>query len=209
MSLLHCTAPGAPDIYQGCELIDLSLVDPDNRRPVDYACRREALQALESLAATPSDQRAAGLAGLLAAPYDGRLKLWAISRALGLRRTDSELLARGDYVPIAVTGMRARHVVAYGRRVGVRGLIAVTGRRFASLGIEPGAPPVGKDVWGDTALHLSFVAPGTELTDELTGAVTESVAEDLSLATAFARLPFALFSYVSEQPRTSPAQAGP
>ncbi len=209
MALLHCTAPGAPDIYQGCELIDLSLVDPDNRRPVDYACRREALQALQTLAAAPSaDVRAAGLAGLLAAPYDGRLKLWAISRALGLRRINSELLARGDYVPVAVTGMRARHVVAYGRRVGDRGLIAVTGRLFASLGIEPGAPPVGKDVWGDTALQLPFVAPGTRLTDELTGAVTESVAAGLSLAATFARLPFALFSYVSEQPRTAPTQAG-
>jgi (1->4)-alpha-D-glucan 1-alpha-D-glucosylmutase len=195
MSLLHCTSPGVPDIYQGCELVDLSLVDPDNRRPVDYALRREALRALEMLAAMSGDGRAAALDGLLTAPHDGRLKLWVIWRALGLRRAQAELFARGDYKPVAAAGERARHVVAYARRLGRNGVVAVSGRLFASLGIAPGVPPVGRHVWGDTMLELPFVAPGTRLLDELTGEVTESAARGLALATALARFPFALFSY--------------
>jgi (1->4)-alpha-D-glucan 1-alpha-D-glucosylmutase len=198
MALVHCTAPGVPDIYQGCELVDLSLVDPDNRRAVDYALRREALRELEALAATKGEAHSAGLQSLLAGPHDGRLKLWVMWRALGLRRANHELFARGNYVPVAVTGMHARHVLAYARRLGEDGLIAVSGRFFASLGTEAGVAPVGGDVWSDTALELPFVTPGTRLTDELTGEVKEATTTGLGLAAAFARLPFALFSYGPE-----------
>ena len=118
MALLHCTSPGVPDIYQGTELLDLSLVDPDNRRPVDYARRRDTLRALEELALASVPSRANELRAMLEAPYDGRLKLWVIWHALRLRRTHPELFARGDYVAAAVTGERSRHVVAFARRDG-------------------------------------------------------------------------------------------
>ncbi len=195
MALVHCTAPGVPDIYQGCELIDLSLVDPDNRRPVNYARRREALRELEILAAATGNDRSEGLADLLATPDDGRLKLWVIWRTLGLRREQPDLFARGDYQPVGVTGDRARHVVAYARRLGDVGVVAVSGRLFASLGIARGAPPVGRDVWTQTMLNLPFLVPGTRLVDELTGEVTQVTATDLALEAAFAHLPFALFSF--------------
>jgi (1->4)-alpha-D-glucan 1-alpha-D-glucosylmutase len=195
MALIHCTAPGVPDIYQGCELNDLSLVDPDNRRPVNYAQRREALRALEMLAAATGNARMAGLAGLLATPYDGRLKLWVIWRALGLRSEQPDLFARGDYQPVDVTGDRARHVVAYARQLGGAGVLVVSARLFASLGIAPGTPPLGSDVWGQTMLKLPFVAPGARLVDQLTGEICEVAGTGLALAAALAHLPFALFSF--------------
>jgi (1->4)-alpha-D-glucan 1-alpha-D-glucosylmutase len=195
MALLHCTSPGVPDIYQGCELIELSLVDPDNRRPVNYAHRSEVLRELQTLSTLSGDARTAGLDGLLATPDDGRLKLWVIWRALGLRREQPELFAGGAYEPVAVTGERARHVVAYARRFGDAGVVTVSGRLFASLGIESGVPPVGRDVWGDTMLELPFLASGKQLVDELTGEVAESAAPGLALAATLSRLPFALLSY--------------
>ncbi len=195
MALLHCTLPGVPDIYQGCELIDLSLVDPDNRRPVDYALRREVLRGLEVLAAASGESRTAGLRDLLAAPYDGRLKMWVIWRALGLRRERPELFARGDYAPIVVRGGRARQVVAYARRLDNAGVVVASGRLFASIGIEPGVSPLGERAWGDATLELPFIAPGTRLLDELSGEATVAAAPGIALADAFARLPFALYSY--------------
>ncbi len=199
MALLHFTAPGVPDIYQGNEIIDLSLVDPDNRRPVDYALRTAMLAELDALASEP--EPAASLAprvgGLLATPHDGRLKLWVISRALHLRRTHSQLFARGDYLPIAIAGDRSRNAVAYARRLAGSGIVVVTGRLFASLGIEQGIAPVGEAAWGSAALSLDFLPPETELHDVLSGAVHRAGADAGSpaLSRLFAAIPVALLHY--------------
>jgi (1->4)-alpha-D-glucan 1-alpha-D-glucosylmutase len=196
MALLHFTAPGVPDIYQGNEIIDLSLVDPDNRRAVDYASRAAMLDELESIAAGSASSLGSSVRGLLAVPWDGRLKLWITSRALGHRRAQPGLFARGDYLPIPVIGDRARHVVAYARRQGNTGIVVVAGRLFASLGLEEGVAPVGEDVWGDTSLNLDFLPPGTTLHDILSGAVHEvDTGASLALARVFAAAPVALLRY--------------
>jgi (1->4)-alpha-D-glucan 1-alpha-D-glucosylmutase len=187
ITLLKFASPGVPDIYQGTELIDLSLVDPDNRRPVDYARRQQALRELEPFASGREP-----VAGVAASPGDGRAKLWIIWRALQLRAREPDLFARGEYVPLAASGARGEHVVAFARRLGDVGLIAVAGRLWASLGLPPGMPPLGKDLWQDTAVDLAPLGEIREPLDALSLTAPPMAGGTLRLADAFAQFPGAL-----------------
>jgi (1->4)-alpha-D-glucan 1-alpha-D-glucosylmutase len=132
--VLKCTVPGVPDIYQGNEVWDFSLVDPDNRRPVDFGSREQLMAALD---AAPR--------ALLAEWRDGRVKL-AVTRALlRLRREHAELFQRGSYEPVAAAGRFAEHVVAFRRVHEGEALLVVVPRLAAKLG----CPPLGL-VWEDT-----------------------------------------------------------
>jgi (1->4)-alpha-D-glucan 1-alpha-D-glucosylmutase len=103
-TLLKVTAPGVPDLYQGTELWDLSLVDPDNRRPVDYGARRRLLASLDE----------GDPASVLAAVDEGLPKLWLIARALDLRRRRPDLLGPGaSYAPLEAAGGRRAHAFAF------------------------------------------------------------------------------------------------
>ncbi|WP_432825309.1 malto-oligosyltrehalose synthase [Dactylosporangium sp. CA-092794] len=151
--LVQLTMPGVPDVYQGTELWENSLVDPDNRRPVDFAERRDLLTALD--------------AGLPLPPVDvsGAAKLLLVSRALRLRRDRPELF--GGYQPVAAAGAAERHVVAFDRG----GALSVATRLPVALANAGG--------WGDTELKL----PGGEWTDALTGRAVASPAVGDLLAT--------------------------
>lgn len=196
MTLVKLTSPGVPDFYQGSDIFDLSLVDPDNRRPVDYGRRRALLQQLETIAAGPVDDLPAGVRAFFDAPYDGRAKLWLVSRALQFRRERHDLFLKGDYHPLAASGERSRHVVAYARRQGDCGIVVAAGRLFASLGLESGALPVGVAAWGDTALDLAFLPEGTRLVNVLTGEnVVMDASRRLPLARAMTHFPGALLAY--------------
>jgi (1->4)-alpha-D-glucan 1-alpha-D-glucosylmutase len=140
--LWKLTAPGVPDIYQGTELWDLSLVDPDNRRPVDYDARRALLHELQEL-----DAKA-----IMARADEGLPKLHVISRALAVRRRVPQAFDEGGYEAVHAEGLLADHVVAYRRG---RDVIAVAGRRCGRPTFE----------WDDTRISL----PPGEWTDELTG----------------------------------------
>jgi len=194
LALVKYTSPGVPDLYQGHELVALTLVDPDNRGPVDYALRREALAALKALAADP-----VALPGrvrtLLQSPHDGRAKLWVTWRALELRRRDPTTFEQGDYAPVTAAGERARHVVAYARRRGQAGVVAVAGRLFASLGLDTGVPPLGLAAWGDTTLDLAFIPAGTALANVLTGETLTATGGALPLAQVCAHFPGAILAY--------------
>jgi (1->4)-alpha-D-glucan 1-alpha-D-glucosylmutase len=159
MALLKYTSPGVPDIYQGNEVIDLSLVDPDNRRPVDYAAREKLLDGLQPLADATAPTRSvevmAQLSQLAAQPTDGRLKLWTTWRLLELRRRDPALFRDGDYLPLRVHGRERDHVVAYARRTPTSLLIVIATRLYARLLGKPGKPAVGEGCWGDTAIDLT------------------------------------------------------
>ncbi len=152
MALLKCLSPGVPDIYQGHEAIELSLVDPDNRRPVDFE-RRGALlgeaQAIAALADAPA--RAAALRQWLADAVDGRAKFWVTWRALQLRRDAQAMSSRAEYLPLAVRGSAAQHVIAFARHDGVQWLVVVATRLAATLQPGAGVAPLG-DVWRDTAI---------------------------------------------------------
>jgi maltooligosyltrehalose synthase len=111
--LIKLTAPGVPDFYQGTELWDLSLVDPDNRRPVNFEQRDRMLRQLDETGDVDWGD-------LLREWRDGRIKLAITARALRTRRADGELFGTGDYVPLAASEERADDVVAFGRRAGER-----------------------------------------------------------------------------------------
>lgn len=131
-TFLKLTAPGVPDIYQGCELWDYSLVDPDNRRPVDFARRQALLEEAESLDASAA----------MARLEEGLPKLWLIRRVLQIRREQALAFSkRGGYQALASSGAKADHIVAFCRSGRVA---AVAGRWFLKLG----------DDWGDTTVAL-------------------------------------------------------
>jgi (1->4)-alpha-D-glucan 1-alpha-D-glucosylmutase len=141
---LKLTAPGIPDIYQGCELWDLNLVDPDNRRPVDWGERRELLQQIRGM--RPAD--------LGREWRDGREKLYATSRLLALRRNQPDLFSDGDYQPLEAAGEASKHLCAFARRRGERVLVVAVPRLVHQL-YHAGETAV----WGDTELGLP--APGS------------------------------------------------
>ncbi|MEO8346741.1 MAG: malto-oligosyltrehalose synthase, partial [Betaproteobacteria bacterium] len=192
MTLLKLAVPGIPDFYQGTELFDGSLVDPDNRRPVDYA-RRGA--QLATFAAIPPEVPPMFLRSLFAAPYDGRAKLWIIARALALRREAPALFAHGAYKPLPVSGTHAEHIVAFAREHNGGGVICVAGRLFASLGTEIDEVPLG-GMWNDTTVDLGFLSPGTPCVDVLTGApFLGAGSKAVSLSLLFTDFPGALVRY--------------
>jgi (1->4)-alpha-D-glucan 1-alpha-D-glucosylmutase len=193
LTILKLTSPGVPDIYQGNEVTDFSLVDPDNRRPVDYAARRRLLADLTDLSRGTAREIGDRLPALFDTA-DGRAKLWAVMRLLAFRRRHRALLARGEYQPIAVRGRRERHVVSFVRAHGDEGLLVVAGRLYAGLGSAVGALPVGETVWGDTSLALGPLGDALEFTDVLTGAVLQAGSE-LRIADAFRAFPGAVLHF--------------
>ncbi|HEU5434735.1 MAG TPA: hypothetical protein VFU81_23880, partial [Thermomicrobiales bacterium] len=197
--LLKLTAPGVPDLYQGTELWDFSLVDPDNRRPVDYALRQRFLEELRRRPPSP-----ASAAELLAAKADGRIKLYLTERALACRAEAPDLFRDGDYRPLHATGARRDHVVAFARRLGEREIVVAVPRLVARL-VRGADAPLGEAVWGDDALILPAGADA-RYRDQFTGEiVTARSGPDgavLALSDAFAAFPAALLE------RIEPAEAG-
>jgi (1->4)-alpha-D-glucan 1-alpha-D-glucosylmutase len=162
--LLKTASPGVPDFYQGTEGWTLDLVDPDNRRPVDFAQRRAMLDALLPQVAQP-DPRAVEV--LLAAWPDGRIKCYVTMIGLRLRRQHREVFAAGAYLPLAVTGPHAAHLCAFARRSGQTWIVAAVPRMVMRL-TGPQRLPIGASVWADTALTLPGDAP-RRWHDALTG----------------------------------------
>ncbi|HBB31841.1 MAG TPA: malto-oligosyltrehalose synthase, partial [Cyanobacteria bacterium UBA8803] len=156
-TLLKATAPGVPDFYQGTELWDLSMVDPDNRRPVDYSVRTEVLKDIKERAKTDTIQL---IDELLDSKEDGRIKLFLTYQVLQARQENLELFQKGDYQPLEVVGKFNEHVVAFARRFGDAIAIAVTPRFLTTL-VEPGEYPLGEPVWADTQLELPLGSPDT------------------------------------------------
>ncbi|MCL6622634.1 MAG: malto-oligosyltrehalose synthase [Syntrophobacterales bacterium] len=152
--LLKIAAPGIPDFYQGTELWDFSLVDPDNRRPVDFRRRTQLLRELHRRAARGPE---ALLPELWANWRRGEIKLYLTATALNFRRAHLDLFLEGDYLPLAAAGPQAGRPVAFARRRGEDWVVAVAGRFFAGLG-EAGRYPGGAP-WHDTVLLLPPEAP--------------------------------------------------
>jgi len=194
-TLVKLCSPGVPDIYQGNETLDYSLVDPDNRRPVDYDHRARLLRDAQTMAGR---QDLATAARELLQPehiHDGRAKFWVVWRALQLRREWETLFRQSDYLPVQAQGERAAHLLAFARRHEEAGVICVVGRLYASLGLEVGEPPLGERAWGDTALDLSFLPPQTRLTNVLTGEMLRCHDGQLPVASLFANFSAALLRY--------------
>jgi len=190
MTLLKLASPGVPDFYQGTELADLSLVDPDNRRPVDYALRERLLDEFAALAAAAD--LGARVRTLAAAPLDGRAKLWVAARALALRRRDPEIFERGGYTALAASGAKAEHVVAFARRHEGRSVIAVAGRLFLTLLGERGRLPLEEEIWQDTAIDVAGLGEASGYVNVLSGETVATAGGELALGRLFASFPAAL-----------------
>jgi (1->4)-alpha-D-glucan 1-alpha-D-glucosylmutase len=132
-TLLKIAGPGVPDFYQGCVLWDFSLVDPDNRRPVDFDARIDHLGELER---AECDGTLSLAAALRSSWRDGRIKMYTMRRALNFRREHPQTFRRGDYIPLRTTGARGDHVVAFARRRGADWAVVIVPRLLASLDIE-------------------------------------------------------------------------
>jgi (1->4)-alpha-D-glucan 1-alpha-D-glucosylmutase len=145
-TLLKIASPGVPDFYQGTEIWDFSLVDPDNRRPVDYERRKRLLDSLRDKEAGDQTSLADDL--LRSAP-DGRIKMFVTTGALHYRKNNRDLFERGEYLQLQPAGERERHVVSFARRIGDKTAIVIATRFFMRL--TPGAP-IGPEAWGDTAI---------------------------------------------------------
>jgi len=167
-AVLKLTSPGVPDIYQGTDLWDYSLVDPDNRRPVDYAQRVAMLETVSTRAAGSQADRAALARELVANKVDGCIKLFVTSQVLQLRRAQPELFARGEYVPLKASGAFAEHVVAFARRGEQTEIVVVVPRLVTRLTGQDEAP-VG-ELWGDTVLQLPAATSNARYTELFTGA---------------------------------------
>lgn len=180
-TLLKLTVPGVPDFYQGTEFWDQSLVDPDNRRPVDFVRR---------IAALDTDQSPAALA---ATWRDGRVKQWLIRRALSLRQSMPALFARGAYYAVDVSGPAAAHVVAFMRSLGDTHCLVIAPRLPARLLAGGDFIVIPGKVWQGTELHLPAALIGHTLRN--TFADTREAPRNgiLPVAEALATFPAALF----------------
>jgi (1->4)-alpha-D-glucan 1-alpha-D-glucosylmutase len=138
-TLLKLTSPGVPDIYQGNEIWDYSLVDPDNRRAVDYKVRSQMLVSLAG--ATPED--------LMEAWPDGRIKMFLTQRILHFRREHPDLFQRGEYLPLSASGTFAECCVSFLRHLGDEWILLIAPRLSSRVGF----PPIG-ELWKDTAVEL-------------------------------------------------------
>jgi len=179
-TLLRMTVPGVPDLYQGNEFWDFSLVDPDNRRPVDYAAREQALQ--EPL--PPVE--------LLANWRDGRIKQALIAEVLNLRVEHAELFRRGSYQALEVLGSQAHNVLAFAREHEGKQAIVIVPVRCATLLENSAVPQVDALRWGDTRVVLPFAASDTNLKGLFSSsAVTKN--RELNISDALGDVPVNLF----------------
>ena len=189
LTLLKACTPGTPDFFQGTELFEATLTDPDNRRTVDFAAREALLSSLPPLE-TEAPDLAPAIEQMLVDWADGRLKLHVIRSLLHLRRRLSGLFADGSYLPLAASGARAGNVVAWSRRRGSDGVIAVLPRLMLEHA-GPGRFPTGSHVWGETSCLLPKGAPRSYI-DIFTRRSVTATGGRIEVASALDLLPVAV-----------------
>ncbi|MCF8062195.1 MAG: malto-oligosyltrehalose synthase [Deltaproteobacteria bacterium] len=153
--LLKLTLPGVPDLYQGTDLWDFSLVDPDNRRPVDFERRRTLLDEMRK-----RDRSSPGklMEELLQDPGDGRVKMYLVFKILSFRRRSPDLFDRGAYLPLSAAGSHRSRITAYARRLNNQWLLAAAPRLPAGFSLQDGWP-LGEPSWNETRIKLPSGSP--------------------------------------------------
>jgi (1->4)-alpha-D-glucan 1-alpha-D-glucosylmutase len=203
--VLKLASPGVPDFYQGTELWDLHLVDPDNRHPVDFVTRAQSLRALDGLieaaagrtATIPGeDESGSAVRSLLEAWPDGRIKQFVTTAGLRLRRQFPEVFTRGAYLAAAMTGEAQAEVVAFTRTAGRTAVLAVAPRFTGPFVAQTAAPPIGESAWAGARIVLTEHHDGARWRNVLTGEVLDSAHDgervSLPLARVLAQCPVAL-----------------
>ena len=178
-TLLKLTSPGVPDIYQGNEIWDFSLVDPDNRRPVDYKRRREMLA---QLAQTKPRE-------LVDLWPDGRIKMFLTQRALQFRREHVDLFRRGGYLPLRASGTFAECCISFARELNGQWVVVIAPRLSSRIGF----PPVGEK-WKDTLVDLPEALVLDNAREIFTGRQFHHEGRRISASDAMSILPFAVYT---------------
>ena len=186
--VLKITSPGLPDVYRGTELWDFSLVDPDNRRRVDFEIRQHLMRELEAR----SSEDLVEVCDELVRDYrDGRIKLWTTMRALQFRREHASLFQAGNYIPLAGAVEKQEHLVAFARATERDMAIIAVSRLFHTLA-RTGAHS-NENPWGNTELILPPAAVGARLRNVFTGEeLRASTSRAVFCADLFAHFPVAL-----------------
>jgi (1->4)-alpha-D-glucan 1-alpha-D-glucosylmutase len=185
-TLIKITSPGVPDFYQGTELWDLSLVDPDNRRTVDFEKRRSMLASIRE----QEDSHIGRLVqDLICTREDGKIKLFLIYRALKARRRHRRIFRNGAYIPLESAGIFRNHVIAFARRCDEQWAIVIAPRLLSHL-VQEGDFPLGRQVWQDTEVIMPDLAP-SEWRNVITNEVL-SVGSALPIGDALNSFPVAL-----------------
>jgi len=190
-TLIKITAPGVPDFYQGTELWDLSLVDPDNRRPVDFQRRREVLTEIRERL---NGGRLSLVSELLRTMKDGRIKLFLIHQALQVRNKHARLFQNGAYIPLEAKGRFSQYIIAFARTYEGQGVITVVPRFLTTL-IQEGEYPLGRSLWSDT--HLPLTETGCGLWRNILTNQRLRCADKVFVGDALEHLPVALL--ISEE----------
>jgi (1->4)-alpha-D-glucan 1-alpha-D-glucosylmutase len=190
---LKMVSPGVPDFYQGTELWAFTLVDPDNRNPVDYRVRVAALAGIKAREAEIGPEKLIG--ELLTSVEDGRIKLYLIYKTLNYRKENRDLFDAGEYLPLEAQGARARNLCTFARRSQRKTVIAAAPRFMATLAPEPGQTPMGKSAWLDSVLLLPEGGAGryrNVVTSEEISSQELSGKSVIPLASIFASAPVVL-----------------
>ncbi len=191
-TLLKIASPGLPDFYQGTEVWNFSLADPDNRRSVNY---HQLQTLLARLRTAESENPATLIDRLVAEPTDGSLKLYVTRTALRFRLENRAVFAKGSYLPLRPTGDRHKHLVAFARSFRETTLVVLAGRFFAQLEAQTRLP-VGLEAWGNAEVVLRKQLPAGPYRDVFTGLTLTPVRRNgnliLPVAEAFSHLPIVL-----------------
>ncbi|MCF7762732.1 MAG: malto-oligosyltrehalose synthase [Verrucomicrobia bacterium] len=172
-TLLKITIPGIPDFYQGTELWDLNLVDPDNRRPVDYDSRRRMLEEIRQHATTNIPERLSFLRHLLAHWETGQIKQFLIHTALQARKRLGTLFASGDYLAPETTGSQAKHLCVHARTDGSKTIITIIPRLIAGLTGGEATAPIGHAIWKDATVSIPVPPGSSRYTNLFTGEIMD------------------------------------
>ena len=197
-TLLKIASPGVPDFYQGNEIWDFSLVDPDNRRPVNFEIRRKALAVLKETAARHEADFTGFLKELLDKWEDGYIKLYITSKALAFRRENQVLFMEGAYIPLTGDGALSDHFCGFARQQNNKSVLVIVPRLLTPvLNFNPEAP-LGEKVWGDTGIEIPDEIPGDTFKNILTGEKVEvflrAEKRELSLAGVFSSFPVVMLA---------------
>jgi (1->4)-alpha-D-glucan 1-alpha-D-glucosylmutase len=182
--VLKLTSPGVPDFYQGSELWDYSLVDPDNRHPVDFPTRQALLDSVLPMVARleAGGVVASEVDGLIEGWPDGRIKLFITTCGLRFRREHVDLMRHGDYQPLVVEGASAEYLVAFARHDDSGTLVTVAPRLIMSVSRDFSSLPRGLRTWGDTRLVLPPWAQHPRYRHVLTGETVQAGEGHLAVA---------------------------
>jgi (1->4)-alpha-D-glucan 1-alpha-D-glucosylmutase len=174
-TLLKITSPGTPDFFQGTEIWDFSLVDPDNRRPVDFSLRQEMLKKLKARLAQHEEDPARLARELIREWPEGSIKLFVTFRGLNYRRENLQLFQEGAYTPLVSEGNRKEQVCAFTRHTEKKAAVIIVPRFLTRISQDPEEISSGREIWKDSWIVLPGEMAGAKFFNIFTG---EPVQED-------------------------------